>query len=121
MADQQLFLAVFLGSKDNPRMAAWMALPEPERLARQNEGIAAWHAWVQKHQDAIVEMGGPLGKTRNIGARGVEETANAMTGFTIVRSASHEDAARLFEGHPHFTIFPGDSIDVMPILPIPRA
>jgi hypothetical protein len=121
MADQQLFLAVFLGSKDNPNMAAWMALPEQERLARQKEGIAAWHAWVEKHQAAIVEMGGPLGKTLNIGAHGVKESANAMTGFTIVRSASREEAAKMFEGHPHFSIFPGDSVDVMPVLPIPRA
>jgi hypothetical protein len=121
MSDQPLFLAVFLGGKNNPRIDAWMALPEKERLARQTEGIAAWHAWVQKHQAAIVEMGGPLGKTLSIGTDGIAETANALTGFTVVRSASHEDAAKMFEGHPHFTIFPGETVEVMPILPIPRA
>jgi hypothetical protein len=25
---------------------------------------------------------------------------------------------KLFEKHPHFTIFPGESVEVMPILPI---
>jgi hypothetical protein len=25
----------------------------------------------------------------------------------------------MFEGHPHFTIFPGESIEVMECLPIP--
>ncbi|MBB3001330.1 MAG: hypothetical protein V4793_16315 [Paraburkholderia tropica] len=119
MSDHQLFLAVFLGGKDTPRMKAWMAMPEDERRAKEHEGIAAWKAWVEQHKASIVEMGGPLGKTRTIGADGVTDTTNRLTGFTVVRSASHADAAKMFEGHPHFTIFPGETIDVMPVLPIP--
>jgi len=42
-----------------------------------------------------------------------------MTGFTVVRAASHEAAAKLFENHPHFAIFPGESVEIMPVLPIP--
>ncbi len=120
MSDQTLFLAVFLGSKDNARMKAWQALSEDERRAKEREGIAAWGAWVEKHKAAIVEMGGPLGKTKHVSNKGVEDVTNALTAFTVVRSASHEQAARMFEGHPHFTVFPGESIDVMPVLPIPQ-
>src|SRR5262249_6556347 len=64
MSANNTFLAVFLGSKTNPRMTAWNALPEAERLTKQKEGIAAWKAWAEKHQSAIVGMGGPLGKTK---------------------------------------------------------
>ena len=32
---------------------------------------------------------------------------------------SHEAAALMFDQHPHFTIFPGDSVEVMPVLAIP--
>jgi hypothetical protein len=64
MSANNTFLAVFLGSKTNPGMTAWNALPEAERLAKQQEGIAAWKAWAEKHQAAIVGMGGPLGKTK---------------------------------------------------------
>ena len=39
--------------------------------------------------------------------------------FMVVRADSHEAAAKLFEKHPHFTIFPGESVEVMPVLPIP--
>ncbi|HDR9587235.1 hypothetical protein [Burkholderia stabilis] len=120
-AQQQLYLAVFLGSKDSPAMQAWMALPEQERRKREQEGIAAWKAWVDRHRDAIVELGGPLGRTKTVGKRGVEDTANAMSGFTVVRAASHDAAAALFEGHPHFTLFPGETVDVMPVLAIPGA
>ncbi|MGG1947318.1 hypothetical protein AB1286_21445 [Trinickia sp. NRRL B-1857] len=121
MQDPQLFLAVFLGSKESPRMKAWNALSDEARRAREQEGMGAWKAWVEKHQAAIVEMGGPLGKTKSIGERGIHDTTNGLAAFTVVRSASHEDAAKMFEAHPHFTIFPGESVEVMPILPIPGA
>jgi hypothetical protein len=25
----------------------------------------------------------------------------------------------MFEDHPHFSIFPGESVEIMPVLPIP--
>jgi hypothetical protein len=113
------YLAIFLGSKTSPRRAAWDALPEGERRAKEQEGIAAWKTWVEKHQSAIVAMGGPLGKTKKVTQRGIDDTSNALGAFTVVRADSHEAAAKLFEKHPHYTIFPGDSVEVMPILSIP--
>jgi hypothetical protein len=113
------YLAVFLGSKTSPKMAAWNALSESERKTKEREGMAAWKAWVDKHQGAILEMGGPLGKTKKVGAKGIADVANEMGAFTVVRAASHEAAAKLFENHPHFSIFPGESIEIMPVLPIP--
>jgi hypothetical protein len=113
------YLAVFLGSKTNPRMAAWMALPDSERQAKEREGIAAWKAWVEKHHGAILEMGGPLGKTKKVDGRGVTDIANELGAFTVVRAASHEAAAKMFENHPHFAIFPGERVEIMPVLPIP--
>ena len=121
MSDQKLFLAVFLGTKDNARMKGWAALSEADRHAKEKEGIAAWHAWVEKHKASIVDMGGPLGKTKSIGEHGIADISNAFTGYTVLRSASHEEAAKLFEGHPHFSIFPGEGVEVMPVLPIPGA
>ncbi|HEV2270803.1 MAG TPA: hypothetical protein VGR92_15220 [Steroidobacteraceae bacterium] len=119
MSGSNMYMAVFLGSKTSPRRVAWDGLSEADRRAKQREGIAAWGAWAQKHQSAIVDMGGPLGKTKKATQRGVEDTANEMGAFTIVRADSHEAAAKLFEKHPHFTIFPGDAVEIMPVLPIP--
>ena len=115
------YLAIFLGSKTSPRRAAWDALPEGERRAKEQEGIAAWKAWVEKHQSAIVAMGGPLGKTKKVTQRGIDDTSNALGAFMVVRAESHEAAATLFEKHPHYTIFPGDSVEIMPVLSIPGA
>ena len=64
-------------------------------------------------------MGGPLGKTKKVTPGGVADTRNELGAFMVIRADSHEAAARLFEKHPHFTIFPGDSVEIMPVLPIP--
>jgi hypothetical protein len=119
MSTNNTFLAVFLGSKTSPQWTAWNALSESDRRAREQQGMAAWKAWVEKRQGAIVEMGGPLGKTKKVDQRGVADITNPMGAFTVVRASSHEAAAKMFEGHPHFTIFPGETVEVMPILPIP--
>jgi len=113
------YLAIFLGSKTSPRRAAWEALPEGERRAKEREGIAAWTAWVEKHRADIVAMGGPLGNTKKASQHGIDDTTNDMAAFAIVRADSHEEAAKFFEKHPHFAIFPGDSVEIMPVLPIP--
>ena len=115
------YLAVFLGSNTSPRRSAWDALPEGDRRAKEREGIAAWKAWIEKHQPTVVAMGGPLGKTKKVTQRGIEDVSNELGAFMVVRADSHEAAAKLFEKHPHFTIFPGDAVEIMPVLPIPGA
>ena len=113
------YLAVFLGSKSSAKMAAWIALPEAERRAKEQQGITAWKAWVEKHKASILELGGPLGKTKKVDAAGVSDVRNELGAFTVVRAASHEAAAKMFENHPHFAIFPGERVEIMPVLPIP--
>ncbi len=119
MSSNDTFLAVFLGSKSSPKWAAWNALPEAERKATEMRGMAGWKAWVEKHHAAIVTMGGPLGKTKKVDSQGIADITNPIGAFTVVRAASHEAAAKMFEDHPHFSIFPGESVEIMPVLPIP--
>ena len=121
MSTNNTYLAVFLGSKTSPRRTAWDALSEGDRSAKEREGMAAWKAWAEKHHAAIVAMGGPLGKTKQVTQRGIDDTSNEMGAFALVRADSHEAAAKLFEKHPHFSIFPGDAVEIMPVLPIPGA
>ena len=121
MSINNTYLAVFLGSKTGPRRAAWDALSEADRRAKEQEGMAAWKAWVERHHADIVVIGGPLGKTKKATQDGIHDTSNHMAAFTVVRADSHEAAAKLFEKHPHFSIFPGDSVEIMPVLPIPGA
>jgi hypothetical protein len=41
---------------------------------------------------------------------------NQIAGFLIVEAADIAAAAGLFHDHPHITVFPGDGIDVMPVV-----
>ena len=113
------YLAVFVGSKNSAKFAAWNALSETDRKAREQQGMAAWKAWVAKHQASLADMGGPLGKTKRVGTDGTADVSNELGAFTVVRAESHEAAAKMFESHPHFAIFPGEAVEIMPVLPIP--
>lgn len=121
MSGNDTFLAIFLGDKAGPRRREWDALAEDRRRARETEGLAAWKQWVEKNEGAIVGMGGPLGKTKRVSEGGIEDVSNALAVYMVVRAESHDAAASLFEGHPHFTIFPGEAVEIMPVLPVPGA
>ena len=99
------FMAILTGSVDSPKHGPWDALSDEARNARVAEGMAAWQAWMSKHEGQMADTGGPLGKTLRVNEDG----------------ESQEAAARMFIGHPHFSIFPGDGVDVMEIAPIPGA
>lgn len=111
------YLAVFTGSPQ--AMASWDKLPEAERQRRHAQGIAAWKDWAATNAAAIVEMGGPLSRTKKIAKSGIADIRNAMAAFTVVQAESQDAAARLFLNHPHFMIFPGEGVEVMEVLPTP--
>ena len=94
-------------------------LSDSEKRAKERQGIAAWKYWAESHQTEVVAMGGPPGRTKQASERGIEDVSNEMSAFVVVRANSHEAAAKFFENHPHFTIFPGEGVDGMPVLPIP--
>ncbi len=113
------FLAIYLGTEASLEKSGWNQLDEAKRKAREAEGIKAWMDWGKANAAAIVDQGSPLGKTKCASAQGISSIKNAMTGYVIVQAESHEAAVKLFENHPHFTIFPGESVEVMECLPMP--
>jgi len=105
------FLALYMGTPG--------ARPAPPDQATIAKGMAAWGKWMADHATQVVDSGGPLGRTKKTSKAGVSDSQNAVGGYVIVEAASHEAAAKLFEGHPHFAIFPGDSVEIMEVLPTP--
>jgi hypothetical protein len=112
------FLAIFLGAPGSPKFAEFMAMEEGKRKKLEAQGIKAWGDWMKTHGSVIVDTGGPLGKTK-ASAQGVSDTKNNLSGFVVLKAESHDAAAKLFLQHPHFSIFPGDSVEIMEVLPIP--
>jgi hemolysin-activating ACP:hemolysin acyltransferase len=111
------FLAVYLGSP--AAMDKWAGLSEAAKQDRQKEGIKTWSSWGERNSKMIVDIGAPLGKTKKVSPSGISDSKNQMTAYTLVEAESHEAAAKLFLNHPHFEIFPGDSIEIMECLPLP--
>lgn len=114
------FMAIYLGAADDTAMKQWNAMPEAERKQKETEGMKAWMKWGEEHAANILDNGSPLGKTKCVDKRGVSDTKNAMAALTIVQAESHEAAAKIFENHPHFTIFPGERVEIMECLPMPK-
>ena len=109
------FMVLFMASSADFEKAMKNSTPE-----QQKKGMDAWMKWARENEKSIVDQGTPLGKTKRINAKGISDIKNEIAAYTIVQAESHEAAAKLFVNHPHFMIFPGDSVEIMECLPMPR-
>lgn len=113
------FLAVFTGTPQAMERSGWNALSSDERQRRTEAGMRAWQDWMATHRDQVTTAGGPLGKTLRIARDGITDSKNSLCGYIVVTAASHQAAASLFVDHPHFSIFPGEAVEVLECLPTP--
>ena len=114
-------MAIYIGTAAATEKAGWTSLDSKVRADREAKGMAAWGEWMRKNAAKVTDPGGPLGKTKLTSRDGISDTKNALAGYVIVEAESHDAAAELFRQHPHFAIFPGDSVEIMEILPTPGA
>ena len=115
------FMAIYIGSATSAEKARWDADDSAARQQRMTAAMQAWGNWSAALGKAIVDQGTPLGKTLRVSPEGIAPTQNACTAYVIVKAESHEAAAAMFLNHPHFTLMPGDSVEVMECLPMPKA
>ena len=108
------FVAVYTMKPED--LAAFRARPKPEQEAIDKIGLKAWEEWRERNAAAIVASDIMVGKTTRVTKSGIAAAQNQIAGFLIVEAADITAAAGLFQDHPHITIFPGDGIDVMPVL-----
>ena len=107
------YLALYIGSANNRSSA-------PPDAETEEKGMAEWAEWAIAHDASIINQGAPLGKTKRVSSTGISEKTNLITGYVLVEAASHADAAKLFEKHPHFRVFSGEnSIEVIECLDMP--
>lgn len=110
----QKFLAIYVGSVSSSEKAR---NPIPANM--EQRGMEAWGRWVAEHSGSIHDYGSPLGKTKRASANGIDDTENRIVGYVIVIAESHQAAAEMFKNHPHFSMFPGDSVEIMECLDMP--
>jgi len=111
------FLAVYTMRPEN--LARFRALPTAEQEAVDVAGVQRWTNW-ERANGASLRDGGMVGKTRRVTKDGVADARNDICGYVAVEAENIEAAANLFINHPHFTIFPGDGVDIMPLVTGPQ-
>src|SRR5262249_1473791 len=92
------------------------APPKPERGGTDRVGRKGGEEWDNRPAPALVAPDVMVGKTRRATKSGPADAQNQIAGFLIVEAADIAAAAGLFQDHPHITVFPGDAIDVMPVV-----
>jgi hypothetical protein len=113
------FLAIYTGTPTSAGSKKWDSMSEADQKKKTQQGMEAWIQWGKKHEKFILEGGGPLGKTKKIDGSGISDIRNYMAAYAVVEAETHEAAAKMFINHPHFAIFPGDSVEIMEVLPVP--
>ena len=98
------------------RVAHFRSLPKAEQNAIDAVGLKQWADWEERNAASFPDRGGMVGKTTRVTKAGIAEAVNPFCGYIVVEAETIEAAARLFENHPHFSVFPGDSMDIMPFL-----
>ena len=108
------FVAVYTMKPED--LAAFRAQSKSEQEATDKVGFKAWEEWGKRNAAAIVATDVMVGKTRRVTKSGTADALNQIAGFLIVEAADITAAAGLFQDHPHITVFPGDGIDIMPVV-----
>ena len=111
------FLAVYTMKPED--LARFRGLPKSEQDAVDARGLQQWAAWEEKNAASFPDRGGMVGRTTRVTKDGIAPATNPFCGYIIVEADTIEAAARLFENHPHFAIFPGDGVDIMPFVTEP--
>ena len=108
------FLAVYTMKPED--LARFRARPEAEQKAVDDVGVKQWSDWEKANAASFPDKGGMVGKARRVNKDGISDAQNAFCGYVVVEAENIDAAARLFKDHPHFTIFPGDGVDIMPFM-----
>lgn len=106
------FMALFMA--DQAVLEQMMKTPPEDMKGVMEE----WMAWYKANEKALADLGAPLGKTKRLDAKGLSDSKNGLTGYSIVEGESFESAAKLFKDHPHLKM-PGCTIDFLEIMPLP--
>jgi hypothetical protein len=111
--EQRTFLALFLGSASDEGKAEMTGEKSQDLMER-------WGAWAGAQQSSIVDGGTPLGPTTRVDSSGSSAKRNQIVTYSVVHAASPEAAAEIFAEHPHLSLHPDNSIEIMERLRVPE-
>ncbi len=87
---------------------------------QQSKGMEAWMAWSQRVGDRLVDMGSPLMNGKELRGNGSEnDSTKNVSGYSLLRAESMEEAQSLLEGHPHLGWNDQATIEIHETMPLP--
>ena len=89
----------------------WAKTDPEKRKVAEEKMRSEWVKWMEAHAKFIISTDAG-GKTKRITSGGVSDTRNDIMMYSVVEAASHDEAAKVFENHPHLQI-PQSSIEIM--------
>jgi len=92
----------------------WMKKPEQERKPEETKMMDGWKKWMSVNANKITDKGAGAGKPKVVSSSGVKDARNDIMMYQIVQANSADEAAKMFDGHPHLSI-PQGTIEVMPL------
>jgi hypothetical protein len=113
------FLAIYTMKPES--LVAFRDLPKTEQKRIDDLGLPQWKEWEDRNAGAIVDGGGMVGKNLRVSRAGTAPATNDICGYVVVEAETIEAAAAIFDNHPHFATFPGDTVDIMPFVTEPPA
>ncbi|MFC4273143.1 hypothetical protein GQF03_08135 [Sneathiella chungangensis] len=74
----------------------------PETEEEGAKLMAAWGAWMQKHEKDFLDPGNPVGMSKTVTATGVEDNggSNPLSGYALVNAADMDAAISIAKGCP---------------------
>jgi enamine deaminase RidA (YjgF/YER057c/UK114 family) len=84
---------------------------------QMKEVMDAWMAWADKHKEALVDLGNPLGSGKVVKVDGVTNAEVKVAGYSLMQSESMESVLECLKEHPHLQM-PTGGIEVYECLPM---
>ena len=97
------------------QMMAQMSRATPEQ---RKASMDDWMNWGKKYDKAIVDMGAPLGRSKQVTTAGVADHRNELGGYSVVQGESADAVSKMFVGHPHLKSMKGATIEIVEVMPM---
>ena len=75
--------------------------------------MGAWFTWKEKHGDAVLDLGAPMGAQHVVNPDGSSaEVHDDVTGYSMVEAADMDAAKAMLADHPYFASGEGCTVSV---------
>lgn len=108
------FLVLYKCAENSVAHENWKKLDAEKKEERLKTGERLLNLWNEKYKKQILNNGSALHeRTSTVDPSGINENPSEIGSYLIIEATSLREASEIFIDHPHFNVFPGDSIQII--------